>query len=236
MARNKYNVDEALETPFDIKHLKRSFVYMKKHRRKMFSALILSVLAAISGLLGPIITQYALDNTIPQKNIPELLLLVGLLIVTILISVIFSNIRAKIMTVVGQDIIFEIRTDLFKHLQELPFEYYDNRPHGKILIRIVNYVNSVSDMLSNGIINVVLELLNMFFILIFMFFVNVKLSLVVLSGIPVFAVIMVVIKKFQRKAWQQVSNKSSNLNAYLQEKNKTLRFSIHFRIPIEASG
>jgi len=217
VARNKYNVDEALETPFDIKHLKRSFVYMKKHRRKMFSALILSVLAAISGLLGPIITQYALDNTIPQKNIPELLLLVGLLIVTILISVIFSNIRAKIMTVVGQDIIFEIRTDLFKHLQELPFEYYDNRPHGKILIRIVNYVNSVSDMLSNGIINVVLELLNMFFILIFMFFVNVKLSLVVLSGIPVFAVIMVVIKKFQRKAWQQVSNKSSNLNAYLQE-------------------
>lgn len=217
MARNKYNVDEVLETPFDIKHLKRSFVYMKRHRRKMLAALILSIFAAVSGLLGPIITQYALDSTIPEKNIPELLLLVGLLIVTILISVIFSNLRAKIMTVVGQDIIFEIRTDLFKHLQELPFEYYDNRPHGKILIRVVNYVNSVSDMLSNGIINIVLELLNMFFILIFMFFVNVKLALVVLSGVPIFAVIMLIIKKHQRKAWQQVSNKSSNLNAYLQE-------------------
>lgn len=217
MARNKYNVDEVLETPFDIKHLKRSFVYMKKHRKKMIAALILSIFAAVSGLLGPIITQYALDNTIPEKNVPELLLLVCLLIVTILISVIFSNIRARIMTVVGQDIIFEIRTDLFKHLQKLPFEYYDNRPHGKILIRVVNYVNSVSDMLSNGIINIVLELLNMFFILIFMFFVNVKLSLVVLSGVPIFAVIMLIIKKHQRKAWQQVSNKSSNLNAYLQE-------------------
>lgn len=217
MARNKYNVDEVLETPFDIKHLKRSFVYMKRHRKKMIAALILSIFAAVSGLLGPIITQYALDNTIPEKNIPQLLLLVGLLTATILISVIFSNIRARIMTVVGQDIIFEIRTDLFKHLQELPFEYYDNRPHGKILIRVVNYVNSVSDMLSNGIINIVLELLNMFFILIFMFFVNVKLSLVVLSGVPIFAVIMLIIKKHQRKAWQQVSNKSSNLNAYLQE-------------------
>ncbi len=217
MARNKYNVDEVLETPFDIKHLKRSFVYMKKHRKKMIVALILSIFAAVSGLLGPIITQYALDNTIPQKNIPELLLLVVLLIATILISVIFSNIRARIMTVVGQDIIFEIRTDLFKHLQKLPFEYYDNRPHGKILIRVVNYVNSVSDMLSNGIINIVLELLNMFFILIFMFFVNVKLALVVLSGVPIFAVIMLIIKRHQRKAWQQVSNKSSNLNAYLQE-------------------
>lgn len=217
MARNKYNVDEVLETPFDIKHLKRSFIYMKKHRKNMIVALILSIFAAVSGLLGPIITQYALDNTIPEKNIPELLLLVVLLIVTILISVIFSNIRARIMTVVGQDIIFEIRTDLFKHLQKLPFEYYDNRPHGKILIRVVNYVNSVSDMLSNGIINIVLELLNMFFILIFMFFVNVKLSLVVLSGVPIFAVIMLIIKRHQRKAWQQVSNKSSNLNAYLQE-------------------
>ena len=116
-----------------------------------------------------------------------------------------------------QDIIFDIRTDLFKHLQELPFEYYDNRPHGKILIRVVNYVNSVSDMLSNGIINVILECLNMLFIMIFMFFVNVKLSLVVLSGLPIFAVIMMMIKKRQRKAWQDVSNKSSNLNAYLQE-------------------
>ncbi|MBS7114367.1 MAG: ABC transporter ATP-binding protein, partial [Ruminococcus sp.] len=106
---------------------------------------------------------------------------------------------------------------LFKHLQELPFEYYDNRPHGKILIRVVNYVNSVSDMLSNGIINVILECLNMLFIMIFMFFVNVKLSLVVLSGLPIFAVIMMMIKKRQRKAWQDVSNKSSNLNAYLQE-------------------
>ena len=121
------------------------------------------------------------------------------------------------MTVVGQDIIFDIRTDLFKHLQELPFEYYDNRPHGKILIRVVNYVNSVSDMLSNGIINVILECLNMLFIMIFMFFVNVKLSLVVLSGLPIFAVIMMMIKKRQRKAWQDVSNKSSTINAYLQE-------------------
>ena len=217
MARNRYDVDEVLETPFDFAHLKRSFVYIKKYKGKMITALVLSVFAAISGLLGPLITQYALDNTIPQKNMGQLVLLTLAFIGTIAVSIIFSTIRSRIMTVVGQDIIFDIRTDLFKHLQELPFEYYDNRPHGKILIRVVNYVNSVSDMLSNGIINVILECLNMLFIMIFMFFVNVKLSLVVLSGLPVFAVIMMMIKKRQRKAWQDVSNKSSNLNAYLQE-------------------
>ena len=217
MARNRYDVDEVLETPFDFAHLKRSFVYIKKYKGKMITALVLSVFAAISGLLGPLITQYALDNTIPQKNMGQLVLLTLAFVGTIAVSITFSTIRSRIMTVVGQDIIFDIRTDLFKHLQELPFEYYDNRPHGKILIRVVNYVNSVSDMLSNGIINVILECLNMLFIMIFMFFVNVKLSFVVLSGLPIFAVIMMMIKKRQRKAWQDVSNKSSNLNAYLQE-------------------
>lgn len=217
MARNRYDVDEVLETPFDFAHLKRSFVYIKKYKGKMITALVLSVFAAISGLLGPLITQYALDNTIPQKNMGQLVLLTLAFVGTIAVSITFSTIRSRIMTVVGQDIIFDIRTDLFKHLQELPFEYYDNRPHGKILIRVVNYVNSVSDMLSNGIINVILECLNMLFIMIFMFFVNVKLPLVVLSGLPIFAVIMMMIKKRQRKAWQDVSNKSSNLNAYLQE-------------------
>ena len=217
MARNRYDVDEVLETPFDFAHLKRSFVYIKKYKGKMITALVLSVFAAISGLLGPLITQYALDNTIPQKNMGQLVLLTLAFVGTIAVSITFSTIRSRIMTVVGQDIIFDIRTDLFKHLQELPFEYYDNRPHGKILIRVVNYVNSVSDMLSNGIINVILECLNMLFIMFFMFFVNVKLSLVVLSGLPIFAVIMMMIKKRQRKAWQDVSNKSSNLNAYLQE-------------------
>lgn len=217
MARNRYDVDEVLETPFDFRHLKRSFVYMKKYKGKMILALVLSVFAAVSGLLAPLITQYALDNTIPQKNVPQLFLLSGLLVLTIAVSVAFSNIRSRIMTVVGQDIIFDIRTDLFAHLQELPFQYYDDRPHGKILIRVVNYVNSVSDMLSNGVINVILEFLNMLFIMVFMFFVDVRLSLVVLSGVPIFALVMMAIKKRQRRAWQDVSNKSSNMNAYLQE-------------------
>ena len=217
MARNKYDVDEVLETPFDFSHLKRAMVYIRRYRGKMIFALVISAFAAVSGLFGPIITQKALDQSIPDKNIPQLLLLCGLLALSIGISITLSAIRSKIMTIVGQNIIFDIRTDLFKHLQKLPFQYYDDRPHGKILIRVVNYVNSVSDMLSNGIINVILEFLNMIFITIFMFTVNVRLSLVVLAGLPVFIFVMWLIKSRQRRAWQMVSNKNSNLNGYLQE-------------------
>ncbi|MBQ8377636.1 MAG: ABC transporter ATP-binding protein [Oscillospiraceae bacterium] len=217
MARNKYDVDEVLETPFDFSHLKRAMVYIKRYRVKMITALLLSACAAVSGLLGPIFTQKALDESIPNKDIQQLILLCVLLACSIGISITFSAIRSRIMTVVGQNIIYDIRTDLFKHLQKLPFQYYDDRPHGKILIRVVNYVNSVSDMLSNGIINVILEFLNMIFITIFMFTVNVKLSLVVLAGLPVFILMMWAIKRRQRRAWQMVSNKNSNLNGYLQE-------------------
>lgn len=217
MARNKYDVDEQLETPFDIRHLKRAMVYVKKYKWKMIFALSLSAAAVIIGLFSPVITQYAIDNSIPNKNIPELLLMAALLLVTIIVNIVFVTIRSRIMTKVGQDIIFDIRSDLFAHLQKLSFEYYDNRPHGKILVRIINYVNSVSDVLSNGIINFVLELFNLAFIVVFMFAMHWQMALVILAGVPFLMLIIGLIKNRQRKAWQDVSNKSSNLNAYLHE-------------------
>ncbi len=215
--RNTYKEDEVLETPFDYHHLLRAFVYIKKYLGKMIFALILSAIGGITGLFGPMITQKALDVAIPNENVKMLLMLVGLLCICFILSIIFTTVRSKIMINVSQNIIYDIRKDIFEHLQKLPFQYYDDRPHGKILIRVVNYVNSVSDMLSNGLINVVLEIMNLIFIVIFMFCVNVKLSLVVLAGVPILAAFMFWIKNKQRVAWQQVSNKNSNLNAYLQE-------------------
>lgn len=215
--RNTYREDEVLETPFDYHHLLRASVYIKKYLGKMILALCLSAVGGITALFGPMLTQRALDEAIPNKDMRMLVTLVLVLVGTYAVSVLFTTVRSRIMVRVGQGIIYDIRKDIFAHLQKLPFQYYDDRPHGKILIRVVNYVNSVSDMLSNGLINVVLEILNLIFIVIFMFLVDVKLSLVVLAGVPVLAVFLLYIKKRQRKAWQQVSNKNSNLNAYLQE-------------------
>lgn len=215
--RNTYKEDEILETPFEFKHLIRASVYIKKYTGKMLLALLLSAIGGIMGLFSPKLTQYALDNAIPNKDTRQLYLLAGLLIVTFIIGVTFTTIRSRIMVGVSQKIIYDIRKDVFEHLQKLSFQYYDDRPHGKILIRVVNYVNSVSDMLSNGLINVVLESMNLVFIVVFMLLTDVKLSLVVLAGVPILMVFLFWIKQKQRKAWQMVSNKNSNLNAYLQE-------------------
>ncbi|MCR5501795.1 MAG: ABC transporter ATP-binding protein/permease [Lachnospiraceae bacterium] len=215
--RNTYKEDEILEEPFQIKHLLRASGYIKKYAKGMILAFFLSGLGGIASLFAPKITQQVLDRAVPQKDARLLLILAGLLVLCYALSVLFFTIRSRIMVNVSQNIIFDIRKDLFRHLQMLSFQYYDDRPHGKILIRVVNYVNSVSDMLSNGLINIVLETLNLIFIILFMFWVNVKLSLVVLCGVPVLLVFMLRIKNKQRRAWQKVSNKNSNLNAYLQE-------------------
>ena len=217
MARNTYKVDETLEQPFQVKHLLRASSYIKKWKKPMLIALVLSGLGGAFGYLAPMVIQYALDHAVPEKNTRMLLLLVSVLAAVYLVSVIFTTIRSRIMVHVSQEIIYDIRKDLFAHLQELPFRYYDDRPHGKILIRVVNYVNSVSDMLSNGLINIVLEGFNLIFITLFMFLVDVQLALVVMCGVPVLTVFMLWVKNKQRKAWQAVSNKNSNLNAYLQE-------------------
>ena len=113
-------------------------------------------------------------------------------------------------------------------MQELPFQYYDDRPQGKILVRVVNYVNNVSDMLTNGIINFILEIFNLIFITIFMFSVDARLALVIFAGVPVFIVVMIILKNKQRRAWQGVSNKNSNQTAYLAESINCMRVTQSF--------
>jgi len=227
MARNKFDVDEKLESPFQWAHLKRAFYYIKRHKFQMIAALVLSILASVSSLYTPKITATVLDEVVPQgeAGIPLLLKWALIFIGLVILSIIFTQIRSRIMAYVSQEIIYDIRKDLFSHLQKLPFSYYDSRPAGKILVRVINYVNSVSDILSNGIINLILEMINVVVIIFFMFSVNAKLALVVLAGLPVFIAIILILKPRQRKAWQEQSNKNSNYNAYLAESIDGVRVS-----------
>jgi ATP-binding cassette subfamily B protein len=217
LARNKFDIDETLDTPFDLKHLKRAFVYMNRYKKKMIMSLVISGIAVIIGLMGPFIAKYAIDTVIPAKNYGMLILLAVTLMAIIVVNVKLSQTRSRTMTIIGQDIIYDIRKDVFAHMQRLPFEYYDSRPHGKILVRVVNYINEIADFMSNGIINFVLETFNLIFILIFMFIMDWRMALVIMIGVPILAVVILSIKNNQRRSWQQVSNKNSNLNGYLHE-------------------
>ncbi len=215
--RNKYDVDETLDTPFNFSHFKRSGKYIKNHSKELVSALVYSIIAILSGLLFPTLLRIITDDMIPADNVGGIVI-VGLVGFALTFIIMFAE-RKRGLTSnrVGQKIVAEMREDLFEHLQKLPFDYYDSRPHGKILVRVVNYVNSVADFFSNGLVNIMLELLSLVFILFFMFTTHVTLTLVVLIGLVPFAVYLFLVKNAQRKASRMHSNKNSNMNAYYQE-------------------
>lgn len=228
MARNTYDVDEVLEDKFDIGQLKRLITYIKPYKKSM--ALVIFLMLSSSGLsmLIPQFLMRVMDECIPSQDMRKIIVYSLLASLIGIYAAICLRFKIKITNEIGQNIIHQIRYDIFEHLQELPFSYYDDRPHGKIQVRVVNYVNSLSDLLSNGIINTITDLCNLIFILIFMLTINVRLTLICLCGLPVLIFVVVFIKSKQRYAWQVQSNKQSNLNAYIAESINGIRVTQSF--------
>lgn len=217
MARNKFDVDEELETAFSSAHLKRILVYVKPYQKSIYLTLVVILLANIATMVGPYLTKVVIDDTIPNKDLTQLFWIAIIFIASVVITGLCMRYRIKSITLIGQDILKDMRTAIFGHLQKLPFSYFDSRPHGKILIRVVNYINMLSDLLSNGLINLISDILSVLVTLGFMLMIDPTLTLYSLALIPVLFVIVMVIKTAQRKAYQVLSNKQSNMNAYIHE-------------------
>ena len=228
MARNKYDVDEILEESFDFDQFKRLMAYLKPYRKRFFSVAVMMLTSSAFTMLIPQFFLRIMDVCIPAKDMRGVAFYSGLTLLAALYSAISLRYKIKHTNIIGQQIIHDLRSDIFEHLQDLPFAYYDNRPHGKIQVRVVNYVNSLSDLLSNGIVNTITDLCNLFFIVTFMFLTNVRLTLLCLCGLPILAAVVIFIKKRQHRAWQIQSNKQSNLNAYIAESINGIRVTQSF--------
>ena len=228
MARNKYDVDEVLEDKFDLNQLKRLLAYLIPYRKRFVSVGFMMLSASAFTMLIPQFFQKVMDVYIPNKDMKGIAFYSFLTLLAAFYSAFSLRYKIKYTNQIGQQIIHDMRYDIFEHLQELPFSYYDDRPHGKIQVRVVNYVNSISDLLSNGILNTITDLCNLVFIIVFMLILNVRLTLVCLCGLPILAIVIVVIKKKQRTAWQVQSNKQSNLNAYIAESINGIRVTQSF--------
>ncbi len=228
MARNTFKVDEELDAPFDATHLKRALVYLGKYSWNLVIVFVVTVAHMLLGLVLPLLQRKIIDVYIPEESIKKILLLIPAFVAIIVLQAVFSYIRNRLNAVTGQGVVANIRKDLFEHLQKLPFDYYDSRPAGKIFVRVVNYVNSVADFLASGLVNIVLELLSIILTFIFMMSVSVQLTLVVVSGIPFFAIFVFILKPKQRKAWTIQNNKQSNMTAYLAENINGVRITQAF--------
>ena len=197
MARNKYDIDETLQSEFSFDQLKRLYSYIKPHRKEMYFTIFLMIVSSALSKFTPLILKKILDVYIPNKDIRGVVTISLILMLLNLIIVVILRLKIHITTKLGQGIIHQIRSDIFNHLQELPFSYYDDRPHGKIQVRVVNYVNSLSDLLSNGIINTITDLFSLVFIVIFMLSINIRLTFVCLLGLPILMAVIFFIKTKQ---------------------------------------
>ncbi len=217
MARNKFDTDEEIEQKVNPRIILRLFKWIKPFSGWMVLSCLLMLLSSAISLTSPYLIRMAIDTAIPSQNYRMLIIISIILTVsTIAVRFLLAG-KLKIMTRVAQKIIVNIRKDVFTKLQSLPFTYFDSRPHGKILIRVVNYVNSLSDLLSNGIIQLVSDLFTLIVIIFFMFAIDPKLTLVSMAVLPVLFIVLTCMKKAQHEAWKQESYKRSNLTAYLSE-------------------
>ena len=228
MARNKYDIDEMIEESYDIKQLGRILKYVNPYRGQLALALFLMLSSSALTMLFPIFISEIMDTYIPAGNVKAIMIITLISLVIVLYACVCIRLKIRITSRVGQSVVHELRSDIFCHLQELPFSYYDERPHGKIQVRVVNYVNSLSDLLSNGIINTITDLCNLIFILLFMFALHVRLTLICLCGLPVLMSVIIFVKRRQRRAWQIQSNKQSNLTAYIAESINGIRVTQSF--------
>ncbi|HFI0463042.1 TPA: ABC transporter ATP-binding protein [Streptococcus suis] len=209
--------DEVLEKPLELKDFKRLGKYIKPYLKPSLIILASVILTNLAGLILPYLTKVAIDKTIPAKDLGQLLWIGLISLLSLLVIAYGLHYRIYKMSELGQDLLKDMRFDLFSHLQTLPFSYFDTRPHGKILIRVVNYINTLSDLLSNGLINLIADMINVILTLIFMFVLDWRLSLYSLAFMPVLLAFSLLIRKYQRKAYQDLSNKQSSLNAYIHE-------------------
>jgi ATP-binding cassette, subfamily B, multidrug efflux pump len=217
MARNKFDVDEALGEEFNAAQLRRMFRYVRPHLKSILFVVFMMILTTTAVFLGPTLMAVMVDKAIPARDLNLVFMLSGAFAAIFLFNSLVLKQRIRIMNEVAQRIIKTLRRDLFVHLQKLPFAFYDSRPHGKILIRVVNYVNSLNDLLQNGIINLITDLFSLVVITVYLFVLNPKLTLYSMVGLPVLVLVLYLLKNAQRIRWQMVSRKQSNMNAYLAE-------------------
>lgn len=213
-----YQDDELIEKPFDWGQLKRLFSYMKPYRKQMLPIIIIMMLVgAITKLTVPLLIREAIDHAIIPKDKSLLVMIVGIMLGVYLIQWVANTFRIKYTNMIGQRVIYDLRHDLFSHIQKLSFRFFDTRPAGSVLVRVTNYVNSLQDLFTNGVVNLLIDVVQLLGIIIILLSFNFKLGAAIIVTVPIMFVISTQLRKKIRRAWQDVTMKQSRLNAHLNE-------------------
>jgi ATP-binding cassette subfamily B multidrug efflux pump len=213
-----YQDDELLDQPFDWKQAKRLAGYIKPYARQLLPVIVvMMILGAITKLTVPLLISYSIDHAIKASNSQLLFLLMGSVLAVYIIQWVANSFRIRYTNRIGQQVIFDLRHDLFSHIQKLSFRFFDKRPAGSVLVRVTNYVNSLQDLFTNGVVNLMIDCVQLLGIMIILLMFNLKLGAAIIITVPIMFLISTKLRQYIRKAWQVVQLKQSRINSHLNE-------------------
>ena len=227
MPRLRVIDDEVIERPFDKRQFLRLLQFLKPYRKPIAFSLFLMVTNAVCSLALPMLMSRAIDeiDVGNASSFPQFLIA---MVVCAAVGSLCVRYRARIMDTAGRSAIADMREALFNHIQDLSFNFFDSRSAGKIMVRVINDINSLNDLFTNGIVNVFIDCVTLILLLVLMFVVNWKLTLISMCLLPFLLLILFGLKRKMRRNWQVVRNKTSNMNGYLHESLSGMRVTEAF--------
>lgn len=235
MAKNTVNQDEKVIALKGKDILFRLVKYMKPYGAKIAAVLLLMLVVTGVGLLSPMLLKIAIDDFIGAKNVKGLALIGAGLIGLNLISMFASKYATFNMNKTTHNILRTIRQELYEHIQKLSFSFFDERPVGKILARVVGDVNSLSELFNKSVTTVIPQVLTLIFVTVIMFSMNVKLALISMAMLPPLCIGLAGIQIISRKRWQVFRQKRSNLNGFTHESFSGMKIIQNFTFEKESS-
>ncbi|PYZ93208.1 multidrug ABC transporter ATP-binding protein [Salipaludibacillus keqinensis] len=225
LKRFHYSLDQAIEKPFNWMQMTRLFGYMKPYAKNILPIAILGMLLSTAvRLIAPIlIGSYALDHIMDSGDVNFLALMVVVITGLYVISWIGNTLRIRFMNKLGQLVIFDLRKALFNHIQRLSHRFFDQRSAGSILVRITNDVNSLQDLFTNGVINLLMDVIMLIGIIVMLFIISPELTLAILIVLPLMFFISTKLRRNIRRSWQDVRIKQSMINSHLNESIQGIR-------------
>ena len=209
--------DEILGKAYDSRLMKRLLAYIKPYRKYVIIAIILNVFVAGLGPLRPYLTKIAIDDYILKFNYDGLQTIALILFASLILEAIMQYFLTYYTQQLGQKTLYDIRTQIFKHTQKLALKYFDRTPIGRIVTRATNDVESLSELFSSGIVMVFSDVFIIIWILVFMFSMDIPLSLVTLSVLPILIYGTFLFRKKVRETYRDVRFHLARLNSYMQE-------------------
>ena len=195
----------------------RLLTYLNPYKHQTMIAVSLMIIAMLCGLVNPYLLGIAINTYVKAKNIPGLLWIGVILLVLNIITWILSRIRFQMVAEITNNILVNIRQELYTHIQKLSFNFFDSRPVGKILARVIGDVNALQNLFNQSIQSLIPELLTLVCSAMFMFLLNAKLALACILMLPFLAGAMFYIEIVSRRRWDIHRKKRSNLNAFTHE-------------------